>query len=315
LGSLSDGDIRKWILAGGELDQMVFEVCNKSPRYVGEDYTKEAVKTIMLELLIESVPVVGKDGNIKEILTWDGIFAGKALKHKGKLDLKVVVMAGGKGTRLDPFTKILPKPLIPIGEKPIIEIILDKFGEYGIAEFFISINHKSKMIKSYFEENNGKYSINYIEEDKPLGTAGSLKLLEGRVQGPLLITNCDTIIESDYAEMLKFHQENRHDLTLVVSCRHYVIPFGVCRVESGGLLKDMIEKPEYDFLVNTGMYLMNDPLLKLIPQGEFFNITDLIARAQAAGKRIGVFPINESAWIDIGNWEEYRKAVEKMRID
>jgi dTDP-glucose pyrophosphorylase len=315
LGSLSDGDIRKWILAGGELDRKVFEVCNKNPRYVEENYSKEAVKKIMLELLIESVPVVGEDGNIKEILTWDGIFAGKALKHKGKLDLKVVIMAGGKGTRLDPFTKILPKPLIPIGEKPIIEIILDKFGEYGITEFLVSINHKAKMIKSYFEENNGKYHINYIEETEPLGTAGSLKLLEGRVQGPLLITNCDTIIESDYAEMLNFHKENKHDLTLIVSCRHYVIPFGVCRVEGGGLLKDMIEKPEYDFLVNTGMYLMNDNLLELIPQGEFFNITDLIARAQGAGRRIGVFPINESAWIDIGNWEEYRKAVEKMRID
>ncbi|MFA4905585.1 MAG: nucleotidyltransferase family protein [Candidatus Margulisiibacteriota bacterium] len=315
IGALSDGDIRKWILAGGNLSESVIKIYNNNPKYVKENYRADEVKKIMVTFLIECVPVVGDHNKIKEILTWENIFMEKARSKNEKLEVAVVIMAGGKGSRLDPFTRILPKPLIPINDKPIIEIIMDRFSEYGVNEFYISVNHKSRMIKAYFEEINDKYSVHYIEEEKPLGTIGSLKSLEGQVKGPILVTNCDIIIESDYADIVNFHSENNNDITLVVSLRHYVIPYGVCEIENGGTLKTIKEKPEYELLVNTGMCLIKDEILKFIPNNKHFDITDLIAAAKGEGRKIGVFPISDKSWVDIGQWEEYHKTLEKMRID
>lgn len=314
VGALSDGDIRKWILKGRSLQETVYKVCNRNPRFVREDYHVSEVKELMLNLNIECVAVVGSNREVKEVLTWGNVFGGKVSKERKKLEIQVVIMAGGEGNRLDPFTKILPKPLIPIGDKPIIELIIDRFCEYGIKEFYISVNHKSNMIKSYFQDINDKYIIHYIEETKPLGTAGSLKLLENKGKGPLLVTNCDIIIESDYTDLVKFHNDNDYDMTLVVSYRHYVIPYGICEIENGGILSSIKEKPEYDLLVNTGMYVMKRRVLGLIPTNQFFDITDLIAKAKGKRYKIGVFPIGEKSWIDIGQWEQYRKAVERMRI-
>lgn len=313
-GSLSDGDIRKWILAGGELNKPVIEMCNKKPHVVESNYSLAKVKDLILKLLIDTVPVVNEKREVIKVLTWEDVFSEKDGRKKDPLGAQVVIMAGGKGTRLDPFTRILPKPLIPIGEKPIIEVIMDKFGEYGVKEFFISINHKSRMIRSYFEEANHAYRISYIEEKKPLGTAGSLKLLGNKVKGPVLVTNCDTLIEADCAEIVKFHKANAHDMTLIVSCKHYTIPFGVCEIENGGALKRINEKPEYDLLVNTGMYLINKNVLSLIPANRYFNINDLTTKAIKQGLKLGVFPVSEKDWIDIGQWDEYRKAIERMGL-
>jgi len=313
LGALSDGDIRKWILKEGALNAPVESVCNKNPRSVGENYDLEEVRATMLELKIECVPVIDADRRITNVLTWDEVFSGKVQKTHEKLGVPVVIMAGGKGSRLDPFTRILPKPLIPVGDKPVIEVIMDKFSEYDINDFYISINHKARMIKSYFDEVNGhKYRISYVEETKPLGTAGSLRLLEGRLSDPFIVTNCDVLIDCDYAQLIHFHQEHGHDLTLVVSCRHYVIPYGVCDIQ-GGLLKTIREKPELDLLINTGMYVMGNKVLNLIPKNEFLNFNDLILNAQAAGCQVGVFPVNDKSWLDVGQWEEYQKTINQFK--
>lgn len=314
-GAISDGDIRKWILSEGSLDEAINKVCNKNPITVTENYDIEKVKKLMLDLKIEAIPVAKDNKDIIDILVWDTVFRGEVSKHKEEIKIPVVIMAGGKGDRLDPFTKILPKPLIPIGDKPIIEIIMNKFREYGVMEFYISVNHKSKMIKSYFEEIDSIYSIKYIEEPMPLGTAGSLRLLENIIDGSFLVTNCDIIIESDYSEMIKFHNENNYDMTLVVSCKHYVIPYGVCEIVNGGMLKTIREKPAHDLLVNTGMYIMKSKLFNLIPENQFFNITDLIMKAKQSHYKIGVFPVSEKSWIDVGRWEEYHKAVKRMHIE
>jgi NDP-sugar pyrophosphorylase family protein len=292
----------------------VIKVCNNNPKSVNENYRLDEVKHLMVTLLIECIPVVKDDKQISEVLTWEQVFVDKHPIQKGQLDLPVVVMAGGKGTRLDPFTRVLPKPLIPINDKPIIEIIMDKFGEYGVKEFYLSVNHKSRMIRSYFEEVNDRYTINYIEEEEPLGTAGSLRSLVDRINDSVLVVNCDTIIESDYNELVKFHNDKGNDLTLVVSLKHYVIPFGVCEIENGGELKEIKEKPESDLLVNTGMYVIRKRALKIIPENQFFNITDLIEKCKKQGHKVGVFPISDKCWIDIGHWDEYQNAIEKMRI-
>lgn len=314
LGALSDGDIRKWIIKGGNLQASVKRVCNRHPKYVGEDFLLQDVKDMMLTFKIEAVPVIGRDALVKAILIWDDVFAGKVSRQKEQIDVPIVIMAGGKGTRLDPFTKILPKPLIPIGDKPVIELIMDKFYEYGIRHFYISVNHKAWMIKSYFQEIDSRYKIDYIEEDEPLGTAGSLKFLQGKILKTFVVTNCDVMIDSDYGELVRFHEKNRNDLTLVVSCRHYVIPYGVCEIERGGMLKKIKEKPEYDLLVNTGMYVMSPKVFGIIPKNRLFNMTDLISKAKSRKYRVGVFPINEKHWIDVGQLDEYQKALKEFGL-
>jgi dTDP-glucose pyrophosphorylase len=313
VGALSDGDIRKWILKEGSLEESIDVIYNKNPKKVTKNYDLENVKELMLQLRIESVPVVDRKGIVLAVLTWDDVFAGHVEKHHDALNVPVVIMAGGKGSRLDPFTKILPKPLIPIGEKPIIEIIMDKFSAHAVKNFYISVFHKARMVKSYFDEANAKYNLTYVEETTPLGTVGALSMLKKKIKSDFFVTNCDVIIDCDYAELLAFHRERKHDLTLVVSMRHYVIPYGVCELESGGALKGIKEKPEHDLLVNTGMYIMNPQILNLIPDQTSFNIIDLINAAKAKKLSIGVFPIGSKAWIDVGQWEEYYKSVQELQ--
>jgi NDP-sugar pyrophosphorylase family protein len=209
----------------------------------------------------------------------------------------------------------LPKPLIPIGDKPIIEIIMDKFHQYGVNEFFVSVHHRSRMIKAYFEERPISYKIHYIEEEEPLGTAGSLGFLYDKVKGSILVSNCDIIIESNYHEMVEFHESKKYDITIVGSFRHLTLPYGICFIENGGTLTRIEEKPEYDYLVNTGMYLIKKEVLELIADNRPTAITDLIQTVKAKGGRVGVFPIDEKSWIDVGQWEEYRRAQKILEAD
>lgn len=316
LGAVSDGDIRRWILSGGSLDAPIKNFFNTHPRAVGEVFHMEEVRAIMLELLINEIPVIDSDRKIIDVITLEMAFGDMGKKEKrASLKIPIVIMAGGKGTRLDPFTKILPKPLIPVGEKPIIEIIMDKFLEYGVNAFHLSLNHKGRMIKSYFEDTGDRYKISYIDEDRPLGTAGSLRALKDIPFESIIVTNCDILVESDYAEIVKLHEEQNNDITLVVSCRRHIIPYGICEIENGGSLRAIHEKPAQDLLVNTGMYVIKTKVLNLIPADTHCDITDLIASAKMQGCRVGVFPISESAWIDVGQWEEYHNAVKKLRVD
>jgi len=186
--------------------------------------------------------------------------------------------------------------------------------EYQVECFYLSVNHKANIIKSYFEELNPEYNLEYLYEDKPLGTVGALKQLEGKIKDNLILTNCDIIIDTDYCDLYKHHIKNKNDITLVASVKHYNIPYGICKIENGGTLINIKEKPEYDFLVNTGMYVLNSDILQYIPKNEFFHITHLIEKIKKMGRKVGVYPISENSWVDTGEWAEYKKAVEKIRI-
>lgn len=313
VGSLTDGDIRRWILADGSLEEKVSVVCFKGTYFVRRAHDIEKVKEEMLKRKIVYVPVVDVEKRIVEFLIWDKLFGGKLKrKTKEKLNIPVVIMAGGKGTRLDPFTRILPKPLIPIGDKSIMELIIDKFLEYEVKHFYLSVNHKSKIIKSYFEELKPPYGITYLYEEQPLGTAGALKQLENQVQGNILLTNCDIIIDADYSDVLIHHTAVENEITAVASVKNFRIPYGICEIKNGGTLITIREKPEYSHLVNTGMYIINTSILKHMPENTPFHATDLIDKAISLGKKVGVYPISENSWIDIGEWVEYRKALEKL---
>ena len=221
-------------------------------------------------------------------------------------------MAGGKGTRKEPFTKVLPKPLVPIHEKPVIEHIIERYTDVGVNEFIFTVNYKARIMKAFFEELKPDFSVDFVEEQDPLGTAGSLKFLENRFDMPFFVTNCDIIIKADYSDLYTFHKNNSYDITLVASMKNYTIPYGTCELNGEGHLKNINEKPEFDFLVNTGLYILNPEVLHLIPEDKLYHITHLIEDAQKSGKRVGVYPIDDDAWIDVGEWAEYQKAVERL---
>jgi dTDP-glucose pyrophosphorylase len=313
IGSLTDGDIRRWILSDGDLKAQVYRVCNRKPYVVEEGFGAEQVRAEMLTRNLTCVPVVNPSREIVLLLFWKELFQGAAaVKPKGRLNLPVVIMAGGQGTRLAPFTNVLPKPLIPVGDRTVIEIIIDQFLPYGLDRFHLSVNYKSKILKSFFEELAPSYSVAYLEEKEPRGTAGSLRMLYSPAPEHLIVTNCDIVIRADFAELVSFHTDNNYDLTLVASLKDYHIPYGVCELENGGSLARITEKPQYSFLVNTGMYVVRRDRLGLIPEQTRCDMTDFIERIKKAGGRIGVFPIGENAWVDIGEWTEYRKAIDHL---
>lgn len=314
-GALTDGDIRRWILADGNLGESTEAIFNKNPIYVEEGYEIEDVKRTMISEKITWIPVIDKSGKLGDILLWESIFGEKKKIAPKDLNIQVVVMGGGQGSRLIPFTKILPKPLIPIGEKPIIEIVMDHFAEFGCNDFFLVIGYKAEMIKSYFNNKTNNYKINFIQEEFPQGTAGGLKLLPKEFSENFFVTNCDIIIKADYREIYNFHIKNNCEITIVGSVKHFRIPYGVMEISNGGNLKELIEKPEHDLLVNTGMYVLKREIIDLIPNKSLFHITDLISKIKSRGGKIGVYPISEKSWIDIGQWEEYKKTVEKLQFE
>jgi len=310
IGALTDGDIRRYILKGQDLIGAIENAYNKNPIFVfQEDFDREKLKKIFTENKIDLIPILDQSRKIVDYVTWEKVFGNDRTSENRKLDIPVVIMAGGSGTRLEPFTKVLPKPLIPVGEKPVIDHIIDNFRAYGICEFYLTIHRMSKIIRAYFEEKSPDYFIGFAEEDEPRGTAGGLKLLAHKLERPFFVSNCDIIIKTDYADLYRFHTKKSHDITLVASTKQFNIPYGICELNSRGSLERIKEKPEYSFLVNTGLYVLNPSVIDLIPDNKLFHITHLLDKIRENKGTIGVYPVSEKAWIDVGQWSEYRKAL------
>jgi dTDP-glucose pyrophosphorylase len=313
LGTLSDGDLRRCILREQNLKGSIENAYNREPFSVVQDeFEKDALKIVFTNNNISVIPVLDEHGKVVDYLTWEAVFGNQKTFSDKKLNVPVVIMAGGKGTRLDPFTRVLPKPLIPVGDKPVIEHIIDNFTAYGANEFYLTLNHMAKIMRAYFDEKTTDYSIEFVMEDEPRGTAGSLKLLKDKLRAPFFVSNCDVIVEADYADLYSAHIKNSHDITLVASTKHFNIPYGICELNNRGGLDKIIEKPEYSFLVNTGLYVLNHDTLCLIPDNGLFHITHLIDEIKKNSGSIGVYPVSEKSWIDVGQWAEYRKALKVM---
>lgn len=313
LGTVTDGDIRKWILKGKKLKENVSKVMNSNPFYLKQDYDQKTAKQLMVKQVLECLPIVDDNKKIISAVWWVDLFENKLKKNK-ILKLPVVIMAGGEGVRLAPYTKILPKPLMPIGDKPVVEIIIDRFFQYGCKDFYLSLNYKANLIKAYFGDLEHKYKINYILENKPLGTAGSLHLLKTKIRKTFFVSNCDVLLEADYADMLKFHHEKKNKITLISSMKNFMIPYGVCEIQNGGILRNIHEKPEHDLLVNTGMYILDSAVLADIPANRFYNMTDLINDYLEKGEKVGVYPVSEKAWLDIGQFEALNETLKKFEV-
>jgi NDP-sugar pyrophosphorylase family protein len=226
----------------------------------------------------------------------------------------VVIMAGGKGTRMEPFTKVLPKPLIPVGEKTIAELIIEQFHEYGIDEYYFTLNYKGEMIKAYFQSIDRNYTVKYLYEDDFYGTAGCLRLLGEDIQETFFLSNCDILVKADYSQVLEFHKINNSELTVLSAMQYYQIPYGVIRFGKNGVIKEIQEKPEQAVTINTGVYVINRTCLDLIPEGRVYHMTDLIGDLMRGGRNVFTYPVSSNGYIDIGQWDEYRKTVGKLML-
>ena len=313
-GCVTDGDIRRWLLRAGELNVPIVNAMKASPKYVTRGEI-ESAEQIMLEYDINALPVIDNDKTIIDIIFWNE----KGKKEDNRCDnslkkIPVIIMAGGKGTRLYPYTKILPKPLIPIGETPIVERILNEYYKYGIDEFYMTVNYKKGMIRSYFTDLSPEYNIRYIEENKPLGTGGSIKLIKEKFSDPVFVTNCDALIRADYEDIYEYHKTSGNVVTVIAALKNVTIPYGVLHSGKNGELVSMEEKPTQSYFINTGMYIINPETIELIPDDEMFHMTQLVEKVMQQGGRVGTYPISEDSFLDMGEFSEMKRMEEKLHI-
>ena len=312
LGTLTDGDIRRGIINNIGFQDSIKGVIEREFTAIkrGIPEMEEYAKRIMVERKIEQIPILDENNIIVDVVLWTDILGDKEkLKTHEMKSNQVVIMAGGKGTRLDPFTKILPKPLIPIGNKTVIELIMERFYKHGFRNFIYTLNYKKEYLKLYLKENNFPYSIEWVEEPDFLGTAGSLTLLQDKLKDTFFVVNCDSLLDSDFEEILKWHKENDAAMTIVGCHNEVKIHFGVLEL-SNGRLERILEKPVHDVIINTGIYVMEPHVISCIPKGRAVNMNEVIDLINEKEK-VSVYPIS-TGWFDIGQWEEYQKSVEKL---
>lgn len=304
IASITDGDIRRWILKKGSLDAKVKEIANYNPKFLKEE-DKNKAKDFMKKHLVEALPILDGNGKIVSVVLRND----EEVEDKKILNIPIVIMAGGLGTRLYPYTKILPKPLIPIGEIPIIEHIINRFSYYGSKQFYLVVNHKKNMIKAYFNEIERDYVVEYVDEDKPLGTGGGLSLLKGKINSTFILSNCDILIEEDYEKIFNYHKNENNFITMVCSLKNIRIPYGVIEISKTGQIESMREKPELSFFTNTGMYIVDPKVIEELESDKIIGFPDIIQYYKSKGEKIGIYPISENSWMDMGQLDE----MEEMR--
>lgn len=312
-GVVTDGDIRRWLIKTGELQGKVSCFMNQNPKVI---YRKEIAdaQAFMIRHSITALPVINAKGVVSDILFRETEKKSVTERKKDLEQVPVVIMAGGKGTRLYPYTKVLPKPLIPIGDIPIMERIIDHFRDYGIRDFTVTVNYRKSMIKSYFSDITKDYRLEYVEEDRPLGTAGSLQLIKQEFSRPFIVTNCDILVHADYADIYRYHNESGNELTLVTALKNIVVPYGVVHSSENGAIESMEEKPKLSYFVNTGMYILNPDLLNEIPKDTFYHMTDLTEHLLAEHRKVGMYPVSEDSFLDMGEFEEMHRMEKKLNL-
>ena len=305
IGIFTEGDFRKAVLNGIDINKPVKNFINKNYKFLNKNYNKKKVINIFKKnKKIHVLPVLNDDKTLLKILTRSDFFKKKYTKIN---NTSVVIMAGGKGTRLQPFTDILPKPLLPLGDTTLLDKIIQQFSSTGYTNFFVTLNNKKDLIKSYIKENLKKFKINIIEEKKHLGTIGSLRLIDKNLSNYFFVTNCDILIDANFQNIVEQHILSKCDLTIVSSFKSFEIPYGVFKISKKADLSDFKEKPSFNHLVNCGVYLMNKKLIKYIPKNKACDIDELLKILIKNKKKIKIYPIPGYAWQDFGAWKEYFK--------
>lgn len=306
-GTITDGDIRRAILKGLDLDESIAQILESRPStpypapVTARDGTDDLeILKIMQETGLRWIPILNEINQVVNLITLEDLVATEPL------ELDAVIMAGGQGKRLRPLTEDLPKPMLPVGGRPLMELIIDQLKQTGIKKINITTHYKPEKIIEHFGNGN-KFGVdlNYVQENQPLGTAGALGLME-RPEKPILVMNGDILTKVNFKAMMEFHQEHNADLTMAVRQHLINVPYGVieCDEEKISQIK---EKPQIKLFVNAGIYLLEPSVFDFIPSGDFFNMTDLIQWLLDAGKNVVSFPVGEY-WLDIGQYNDYNQA-------
>jgi len=306
-GTLTDGDIRRSIVKNKNFTTNINSIYKKKSFYA---FDKDKKKNIKIKNFINKdkhllIPILDK--NKIPIGCFPDILDSKQKNFKNL----ILVMAGGKGTRLKPYTDVLPKPLIPFKNKPMIINILDKFKNNNFNNFLISLNQRDKILQSFLNQFDNKYNMNYFIEGNQLGTAGCLKKIK-KQKMPFFMVNCDTLVNVNPKRILHSHNESKSILTVVVCVKSYQVPYGEFEVNKKGFLKKIEEKPYKKLLANVGMYVLSPEISKYINSSKILGMDVLIKRLLKLRKKICIFPIKEDEWIDTGNWNNYFEAINRQ---
>lgn len=308
LGVVTDGDIRRAILNKVSLDEPVKKIMAKQPVTAHVNDEREVLLRTMKQKILRHLPIVDDEGCVVGLETLLG------LAKQECFDNPVVIMAGGEGSRLRPLTKDCPKPLLCVGDKPILEIIMENFLSSGFQRFYFSVNYKAEMIQSHFGSGE-KWGaeITYIKEKKPLGTAGALSLLPERPNKPFFVMNGDLLTKVNFRHLLDFHVDNGADATMCVRQYQFQVPYGVVQTDGHHLL-EVEEKPLHTFFVNAGIYVLAPRVIEMIPGDTFFDMPELFELLLKKGAKPAVFPIREY-WLDIGQLGDYERAQSDFELN
>ena len=315
VAALTDGDVRRAILTGASLETPIAQIANYCPFYLSNDDRAQA-QEIMATKDIPAIPVVDKEKRIIKIYVRSEKGNVQA-KYIQKLYIPVVIMAGGLGARLYPYTKILPKPLIPVLDTPISERIIQSFQNLGCEEFHMVVNYKRNMIKAYYNDADNSYNVHFWDEQIPLGTGGGLYLLKEYINHTFVLTNCDILILDDVRKIVKHHKEKQNKVTMVCSLKNFEIPYGIVNFSEGGEISSFEEKPQLSFFTNTGYYILEPDVFRFINQDEKIGMPDIIDRMRVAGQKVGIYPIGENAWLDMGQFdsmESMEREIKELKI-
>lgn len=275
-GIISDGDVRRAILKKINLNDKVKKIYNRHSIFVYDNnYDNEKIKKIFLSKRIDIIPVISKKKELLDIIKVFDILDEK--KTPPKKNIPIILMAGGLGKRLAPFTNFLPKALFPLNNKPILEQIILSFYNYKYNNFFLCLNYKSEIIKSYLIKKKN-FNIKYINEIKPLGTCGALRFLKNKIKSDFFLTNCDVLFDVNYDDIYNFHKKSKNHITIVASEKEYQLQYGVCNLTKSGKLIKILEKPSFDYIINAGLYVMDMKILNLIPKKKY-DVPELIQTA------------------------------------
>jgi dTDP-glucose pyrophosphorylase len=301
LGTLSDGDIRKSFIKENSINTKIEKIFKKNSYYFYENsFDKRIIEKTFKNKKIDIIPIINKSKKVIKVF-FQNSEETSIPQYKKIKNTSVVIMSGGIGSRVRPYTHILPKPLLIYKNKTLLENIIENFSNYNLKDFFISINYKSELIKSYFSEIKKDYNVKFLEEDKPLGTFGSLKLLNNSKEKDFFVINCDTIIQTDLDRLYRYHKNQKNDFTIVLVDINIEIPYGVCSINKNSTLKKIIEKPNTNYKINSGLYLINSKSLCLIPNSKkMYNFEDFVHTLRRNNKKIGTYIIDQNSWEDLG---------------
>ena len=303
LGVIADGDIRRALLKGYNLEDSIEDIYCKTPITSLYSESKEKIIQKAIKNQVYQIPIVDEDNHLVDIVNL------ATLLNVTKKRNRVILMAGGLGTRLKPLTDDIPKPMLKVGNKPILETIIKNFASHGFVNITISLNYKGEMIREYFKDGSDfGVNIDYIEENTRLGTAGALSLLQNIPNEPFFVMNADLLTDVNFSNLLDFHCFGNANATMCLREYEYQIPYGVVETEDSDIIS-IVEKPIKKFFVNAGIYVLSSTAFEFIPKNEFFDMPTLFNILIEKEKKVLSFPIHEY-WLDIGRIEEYKKANE-----